>query len=394
MNSSEEIVYNLCTKSFLSLWSFPNPLNDQGKELCDVLVVCEPDIIIFSVKEIDYKDTGRPEVDMERWKRKAIHASGKQLYGAERWIERNTHIIDSEGKTSLTLPPVESRRVHRIAVALGSKQKVPIDFGDFGKGFVHVFDERSLMAVLGELDTVSDFVKYLIDKEAFLNSGIETFFAGEEDLLTFYLSQGHSFPIEPSQILLEKGLWDALAKVPEHKTKKADQEVSYVWDNVIERLCENFRKDNYRTPWANNEFELSEIEYAVRAMARENREMRRELGERIVGLIQHSTEISNRARIIDAESSPVRYVVMIADYDGNRELNFKELQARCLVARGLEHSKKTVIGILIELTKRHEGDAVSVCYVDVPEWGPEWQERMDLYQSELGFFKNLTQRTK
>ena len=39
MTPSEEMVFSLCRKSFLSLWSYANPLRAPGKELCDVLVV-------------------------------------------------------------------------------------------------------------------------------------------------------------------------------------------------------------------------------------------------------------------------------------------------------------------------------------------------------------------
>lgn len=52
MTDSEQLVYELSRKSFLSFWSYPNPLNDCQKELCDVLIVCDPDVIIFSIKEI------------------------------------------------------------------------------------------------------------------------------------------------------------------------------------------------------------------------------------------------------------------------------------------------------------------------------------------------------
>lgn len=49
---SEALVERLCHQSFLSLWSYANPRAGAGKELCDLLVVCEPDLVIFSVKEI------------------------------------------------------------------------------------------------------------------------------------------------------------------------------------------------------------------------------------------------------------------------------------------------------------------------------------------------------
>ena len=51
MTPSERYVDNLCKKSFLPFWSFPNPLGKKGKELCDVLVVCGHTIILISVKE-------------------------------------------------------------------------------------------------------------------------------------------------------------------------------------------------------------------------------------------------------------------------------------------------------------------------------------------------------
>ena len=54
-NPTEEFVFNLCHRSFLSLWTYANPLRIKGKkELCDVLAICEPHILIFSVKNIEF----------------------------------------------------------------------------------------------------------------------------------------------------------------------------------------------------------------------------------------------------------------------------------------------------------------------------------------------------
>jgi hypothetical protein len=75
MNRSEELVYNLCKKSFLSLWSYANPKGKNGKELCDVLVVCDPDIIIISVKEIELTNSGDVSTDWKRWQKRAIEKS-------------------------------------------------------------------------------------------------------------------------------------------------------------------------------------------------------------------------------------------------------------------------------------------------------------------------------
>ncbi len=386
MTKSEQLVYDLSRNSFLSLWSYANPLNNVGKELCDVLVVCDPDIIIISVKEIEYKDTGKPEVDFDRWRRKAIHESCNQIYGAERKIESQSNVITRDGKTALPFPPNDARKIYRIAVALGSKEKIPLTFGYFGKGFVHVFDEKALHALFSEMDTISDILKYLSDKEAWFLNGKQSLFSGEENLLAFYLSEGCMFPSEPTFVVLDEGLWNGFLQLPEIISHKKANETSYVWDNILERVYENFSKDNYRMAWAIEVKELSEIEHAVRAMARENRQMRKFLGDSILGLLNHT---SLGARIFNVAESPMCYVFMTANYDENRELNFKELQARCLVARGLNHSKQTVIGILIERSSQHTGDSISVCYIDVLDWTQEWQEKMNIYQNELGFFLNL-----
>lgn len=389
MTKSEQLVFDLSRNSFLSFWSYANSLNNKGKELCDILVVCDPNIIIISVKEIEYKDTGQPEVDFERWRRKAIDESCKQIYGAERRIESQSNVISVDGNIAIPFPPRNTQKIYRIAVALGSKQKVPLTFGDFGKGFVHVFDENAIDVLFSELNTISDFLKYLSDKEKWFRDGKISFFSGEEDLLAFYLTQNREFPTEPSLVVLDEGLWKKYSQFPESISQKESEQNSYIWDNIIERIHENFSKDNYRTDWLTETKEISDVENAVRVMAKENRQTRSFLSNSILGLLSHK---SLGARLFNIVESPICYVFMTGDYGGNRELNFKELQARCLVARGLDHSKQTVIGILIERSNQHTGDAISICYIDVLDWTQEWQEKMDIYQNELGYFNNINKK--
>jgi len=177
MNRSEQIVMEFCHRTFFSLWSYSQPQGkNKSKELCDILVICEPDVIIISVKEVEFKDSGNYNINVERWHRDAIEISRKQLYGAERRIGQTSHVIMKNGEPGLPFPEASDMRVHRIAVALGGKEKVPIYFGDFGKGFIHVFDEKSLFILISELNTIEDFVNYLVDKENLYYSGIRTQF--------------------------------------------------------------------------------------------------------------------------------------------------------------------------------------------------------------------------
>jgi hypothetical protein len=76
LNQTEGFVQKLCQQFFLSLWSYANPQGkDARKELCDLLVVCDPDIIIFSVKEIEVQNIGRHSTDWSRWQKRAIEVS-------------------------------------------------------------------------------------------------------------------------------------------------------------------------------------------------------------------------------------------------------------------------------------------------------------------------------
>ena len=53
ITASEQFVYDVCQKSFLSLWSYVNPQGEHsGRELCDILVVCDPHVVVISVKDI------------------------------------------------------------------------------------------------------------------------------------------------------------------------------------------------------------------------------------------------------------------------------------------------------------------------------------------------------
>ena len=84
VNKTEEFVLGTCQRSFLALWCYNNPRGKDGKELCDILVICDPHVIIISVKEVLLKE-GKNAVEYKRWERKAVDASVKQLYGAQRW---------------------------------------------------------------------------------------------------------------------------------------------------------------------------------------------------------------------------------------------------------------------------------------------------------------------
>lgn len=79
---SEQYLKKLCDHAFLSLWSYSNIYRDQGpgdqgKELCDLLVVFENHILIFSDKYVNFPSSGNIRLDWGRWFKRAVYASAK-----------------------------------------------------------------------------------------------------------------------------------------------------------------------------------------------------------------------------------------------------------------------------------------------------------------------------
>lgn len=386
-NPSEKLVADLCNKSFLSLWSYPMPQGvDGGKELCDVLVVCDPDIIIISIKEIGYKETGDVNTDWQRWRKKAIENSSKQIYGAERYIgnSRAVNVITNDGQAALLYPDISRRKIYRAAVALGSQGKVPLTFGDFGKGFVHVFDEQSLHIIMNELDTVTDFVKYLSDKEELYTKGKLTLFAsgGEEDMLAYYLHNGREFPDRFDVFVFDSDYWSALIGKPEWLARKEADRASYFWDKIIETLIYDLKNNGLISGYPYSSTGLVDVEQIVRVMAREDRFSRRMLAEELDRFLRSK---KSRARIVPSLSG-VQYVFLASQPGEDRQDRVIELATRCHIARGLKSDSQIVIGIATEIPSHNTGYSLDVILVDKPIWTDEDQRQMVYLQQETGYF--------
>ncbi|MEE9123406.1 MAG: NERD domain-containing protein [candidate division NC10 bacterium] len=388
MNPSEELVLELCQRSFLSLWSVANPQGkESGKELCDVLVVCDPDIVIFSVKEIALGADDPGETELRRWHRRAVDTSAKQLYGAERILGQLERIQHPDGSHAIHLPPKDRRRTHRVVVALGGGGKVPIVFGDLGKGFVNVFDETSLHLILNELDTVTDFVEYLTAKEdQYLRSDSQMVLTGgEENLLALYLHRGRTIPDEADLVIVQDGLWNELTAKPEWKTRKEEDAVSYFWDRLIEDLTWEFVPDLVPDPFGLLRDPRGEGEHVVRTMARENRFARRMLSDSFLEFLGLAIQGTHRSRIVQSPSGIV-YVLLARPGTDDRKQRVAELMVRCFIARGITESATTVVGIATEIPEPASGSSFDVCWLHKPDWSEEDAQELARLQQDTGAF--------
>jgi hypothetical protein len=105
VTATERMLADFCERSFLKLWSYPNPYKDDGHELCDLLAVFGDDVFIFFDREAFLPDDPEkdPQVLWGRWKRNVIDRQVKTAHGAERYI-RSGRPIFLDGKRSKPFP--------------------------------------------------------------------------------------------------------------------------------------------------------------------------------------------------------------------------------------------------------------------------------------------------
>lgn len=425
---SERYLQLLGRHSFLSLWSHGNPYTPEGmrggkgvgKELCDLLVIFGNDIVIFSDKYINFNQDIDLGVAWPRWYKKAVAKSAQQVFGAEAWIRQFPRQVYSDPKCQIALPvsipPASEIRVHRVCLALGAYDACREHFGGSSigslmihsglnginehtepfivgnvfpeKGFVHVFDEFSLNAVLRELDTANDLITYLQDREEFLSQDKPVVLAaGEEQLLAIYLTNlnpegNHGFvlPIEddeiPHGVYLDESFWDSMISNPQYKLKKEADRVSYLWDKLIEHFIS----------YGEDEEGLSEnLEMAYRFMASEPRIRRRQLGHALHDFMMTAPGGNRAIRLVySSDFSEKAYVFLILpvlegqSYESYRQLRREMLWAYCNVVKLRCEEANFVIGIAMD-SRDSDGGSEDFIALDVSEWGePELDEARTL----------------
>lgn len=387
MTPSEQFVASLCERSFLKLWTHPNPKGKNGKELCDCLVVCGPHIAIISVKENAYRDTG-DRTGWERWTRVAIDKSADQIWGAQRWLESVEQVTRKDGRV-ITLPPHGTRKYHRVAVALGANGQVPLKWGKLGTGFIHVCDEKTLLATFSALDTITDFVNFLKASEKLANRSDLLFMGGIEDLVALYILSDGSFDNVQTQggkglITIGDDLWRELLKSDEFKKQQEDFEESRAWDNLIEHYAEDLLTDGIFDMFSKS---VSTNEMALVTMALQPRENRAVLARALLELLKQP-ELKLAARAVQGANGCA--FVLATGSSADREARSKELALRCFVVRGRIPGIHTVVGISTDRPGTSTiGYSSDIVYLHKPEWSDEDEKAAQGIQNDLGYFKRL-----
>lgn len=440
VNESERYLKKLCDHSFLSLWSYSSIFRDQGKkgaaddgkEICDLLVVFGNDVLIFSDKYCKFKDSGNLELDWSRWYRDAILDNAKEIWGAERWIKNFPERVFLDKTCTqqfpISLPYSTTARYHRIVVAHGASERCKKELGgsgslmiagnsagqsDFGidpsktpfstgqidltKGFVHVFDDTSLDIVLQTLDTISDFVAYLTKKEAFISSNHFIQAAGEEELLANYLSKlnsygEHDFVFPPQAlVIITEGNWTGFCKKPQRLGQFEANKISYAWDNLIE----GFNKHNLAGTQYFVTHSLKDIEFAIRFLAAENRTSRRHLSESFIEIIRKTPPDERAVRITKSPwQKGLFYVFMVFPHHNNiseedyRAFRRFHLMQYCIVSKLKHQDAEHIVGIATD-SGVQDFSSEDLVYYDATDWTTEDKQEAESISKDFNILKNV-----
>ena len=248
---TEKHLSRLCENTFLEMFSYLNPVREDGKELCDLIAVFDDHVFIFFDRESGKFDNVSKNISVRwrRWKKEVIDKQIRALKGAEKYIRTGKPIfLDPKRETVLPVTVTRNATVHKFIVAHGatkaceafseanvygslgisySKPEVPsVDLPFFveleNSDPVHVLDSVNVGIILGELDTFFDFTSYVTEKESAVKRYDSLIYCGEEDLLAHYFrnydpdSKRYLIGAKDSKIsgvVIEEGEWKGFRRI-------------------------------------------------------------------------------------------------------------------------------------------------------------------------------------
>ncbi|MFG0648096.1 YecA family protein, partial [Leclercia adecarboxylata] len=248
----------------------------------------------------------------------------------------------------------------------------PFFIGDIypNKTFIHVLDEYSLKLLLTELDTITDFVAYLKEKERVVRSGYLGLSPGEDDTLGAYLS-GHGVIVDKkivpddTFVQIAEHEWEGLKKSPQYAYYKALKKGSIFWDEIIQRFSESIMTATVGLGEENN---FLSHEETVRQLASESRRSRYYLSHAFMEKFKQVPKDRRSARIVQSIDEKDKYYIFLffpkqifLSYEEYREERFSCAKMYALAAKYKYSNIKKLLIIATE-SKDSEGRSEDVVY--------------------------------
>ncbi|WP_426037974.1 hypothetical protein [Brevundimonas sp. DC300-4] len=417
LTPSERLLAEIADRSFLKLWTYPNPYKELNRELADLIVVFGDDVLLFSDKGGAYPESGDQTLDWTRYYRSAITQSAAQLRTAEHWIRRSPDRVYLDVRCTerlpVALPPAARVNIHRICVAPAATEAararagvdgLAIDPGVAGderlytvgqvqgcQGWVHVFDEDTLAAVMPALSTTPDFIAYLRAKEALIGAGGLAYAASEKDLLAIYLANERGFPDRLRPLTAPAGTWNALIVHPQFRAAQALNLRAAVWDSWIDRITVAAVNNDLVF---GNDVPIQDIEKIVRIMAAEDRFDRRVLSEAVMQRAVRALDAKGKVSSLvpSQANADVVYVLLVAhhdlgreSYEDYREARRLELYLRCKAAVIARPNAARLVGLGLD-TPNGRGGSEDFIYLEAADLTADERAAAAAMRQDLGYF--------
>lgn len=410
--NEEMFLNNLGEKSFLRFWSWPNLFRDQGdsnrdgdgKEICDLTVVFEGNVILFSDKRIEFNTEKDVDVAWSRWARKAIRDSVKQIKGARRWLEKYPERVfldkKCKHKIPVKIPAQDALKFHNVVVCHGIEEVLasfnseasfmfdnsirgtthwdvnettPFCIGQIFEGdFVHIFNESTIELVLNEFNTTKNFTHYLSQREELLSSDKHIRVVSESDMIQLYYENFDEekgcrsiWPkelIEAEGAVIDMGGIQRLYENPSFIRKKQEDSISYFWDDLIESFSFHVLNGSAEHTSYNHPIEA---EPSIRFMAAASRFERRVLASAFINFYEKVAPGQRGTRLcLDPVNQENAYVFCVVPYHHSfssleeyREVRRGMIRDYCLINKYLDRRINSVFGIACKT--REEGERLS-----------------------------------
>ena len=435
LTSTEQYLSKLCERTFLKLWSYPNPFRERGKELCDLIAVFENHVYLFfdrAPKTLwgEVEDFDRA---WERWKKEAVTKQIKSAKKARNHVLRNRDRIYLDAACTIPLPvklPLNNMSVHTIIVAHGASDackkyspdnvsgSLAVIYGDKGDDLpfpvpfvieldrvepVHLFDSHTVDIMLGELDTFYDFTTYITAKEAAIAKYDSIVYAGEEDLFAHYYrnfdekSKSHFIGTADDKyncVLIAEGEWqDFIASQPYKRKKIADKE-SYLWDELLQRTSQNALDGTLL-----GDGRIFESQSAIFEMAKEPRFVRREFAKAMIRAINNFPDseeiISRHLCFMPSFYKTTAYVFLQIRYRGDDDYDTKYRSKRqsvltlaCGVARNKFPHLSKIVGIAIDAPKFTNINSEDFVLLNCETWPEDQRQFYEEQNKGFKFFES------
>ncbi|MDR2577181.1 MAG: hypothetical protein LBC70_00010 [Chitinispirillales bacterium] len=428
VNESENILSELCDRTFLKIWNYANPYKNKpgGKthaEFCDNVAIFENHIFIFFVRNKKFTPNSKfgLKVEWNRFHKEVIEQQIRACYGAERYIKNGGKLYLRSGEELPIKYDLDEINIHKIIIAHGvedaclnfseeniygslaiSYNKLVDDkFSDKSappfcvrlpsENPIHVFDSHNLEIMLKELDTFHDFKNYIVQKEKIISEKVCLIYGGEEDLLAHYLLNNTHFVDMKNDtgLCVAQGWWHEFVKSSKYQAIKEKNKISYFWDELINELCASALKGELL---GNANFFTKDN--GIYEMASEPRVARRILSEKMVGAIEKFQNDTTKYHVIIALNSP-RTNVSLSYVFLQYRMKFEEkphseeeigsacseiLEIACGVTKPLLPKDEKIVGIGMFTVEYHLDTTKqvyttkSVLLMDCSSWNKEREE--------------------